>query len=286
MTITEFFEYKIIDLEHYNLTIFSLLIVGVVLVSTWIVIKIIKRWIHRPRKNISMDHGRKHSVFLIVKYFVWVIISLICLQIIGVKITMLLAGSAALLVGLGLGIQQIFNDLVSGVFLLFEGSVEVDDILEVDGMVCIVKKIKLRTSEVITRDDVVKIVPNHKFITETVTNWSKQKHLYARFRTVMGVSYNSDPKQIKQILLSVLENHPEIIIKKNVEPMVRFLEFADSSINFELVFFTENIFRVENVLSDIRYEAFEKFRENGIEIPFPQRDLHIKSGDFVKVPDV
>jgi len=286
MTVSSFLGHKIIHLENYSLTVFSALMATLVLLVTWISIRIIRHWLKGPRRINQLDHGRKESVFLIFKYFIWVISAIICLQIIGIQITMLLAGSAALLVGLGLGIQQIFNDLVSGMFLLFEGSVEVDDILEVDGMVCIVKKIKLRTSEVVTKDGVLKIVPNHKFITETVTNWSKQKHKYARFKTVMGVSYNSDPKQIKALLMEILENHPQILNNTETKPMVRFLEYGDSSINFELVFFTESIFRVENVMSDIRYSAFEAFRINDIEIPFPQRDLHIKGGDFVRVPEV
>jgi len=282
---TAFLNYKIIDLEYYHLTVFRLLLVGVILVLTYLCMRLLKRWAARMHKEKKIDKGRKQSIYQILKYFIWVISLIICLQLIGVQITVLIAGSAALLVGLGIGIQQIFNDLVSGMFLLFEGSVEVDDILEVDGMVCVVKKINLRTSEVITRDDVIKIVPNHKFITETVTNWSKQKQPEARFRTTIGVSYNSDPGKIKEILLSVLQNHPEIVAKNAYSPMVRFVDFADSSINFELVFHTENIFRVDNLLSDIRYETFELFKKNNIEIPYPQQDLHIKTSDLKLVKE-
>ena len=285
MAASEFLDKKIIDLESYEITVFNVVLLLIVLLVTWIGLKIIRKFIEKPFKNLPMDKGSKHSIFLIIKYVIWTISIIICLELIGVKVTLLLAGSAALLVGLGLGVQQIFNDLVSGMFLLFEGSVQVDDILEVDGMVCKVKVIQLRTSKVVTRDDVIKIVPNHKFITETVTNWSKQDQKFARFRTVMGVSYKSDPYEIQKMLTEIMVNHPNIISKGNVQPMVRFLDYADSSINFELVFHSESIFRIDNVLSDIRYQAFDAFRKNGVEIPFPQRDLHIKSSDVLLYPE-
>lgn len=280
MTATDFLNQKIINLETFELTVFNLLVACLVVIITWVGLKFLRRIIEKPGQAKN-DGGRKHSIFLIVKYVIWVISTVIILDLVGFKITILLAGSAALLVGVGLGIQQIFNDLASGVFLLFEGSVQVNDILEVDGMVCRVKQIKLRTSIVVTKDEVIKIVPNHKFISETVTNWSKQEHQYARFRTVIGVSYNSEPKQVQKLLLDIMNNHPKIIEKENCMPMVRFVDFADSSINFELVFWSENIFTIDNIISDIRYQAFDVFRTNNIEIPFPQRDLHLKSKDFI-----
>ena len=285
MSISEFLNQRLINIDNIELTVFSLLSVVFVLIFTWLLLKFLKRIIEKPGLSKS-DTGRKHSMYLILKYVVWVVSIVVILDIIGFKITILLAGSAALLVGLGLGIQQIFNDLASGIFLLFEGTVQVNDILEVDGMICRVKEIKLRTSVVVTKDEVVKIVPNHKFISETVTNWSRQEQQHARFRTVIGVSYKSDPKEIQKLLLEILQSHPDIIKKENCMPMVRFADFADSSINFELVFWSENIFRIDNVISDIRYQAFDVFRLNNIEIPFPQRDLHIKSGDmFLKSKD-
>lgn len=284
MTISEFLNTKLIDLENYQITVFNLIVLFLVLISTWVGLKIIRRVIEKPTKHLNLDKGSKHSIFLIIKYIIWTISIIICLEIIGVKVTLLLAGSAALLVGLGLGVQQIFNDLVSGLFLLFEGSVQVDDILEVDGMICKVKEIHLRTSKVITRDAVVKIVPNHRFISETVTNWSKQDEKYARFRTVIGVSYNSNPREIETLLLKIIKQHPKIKQSKEYNPMVRFVDFADSSINFELVFYSEEIFAIDNVLSDLRYDAFEAFRNHHIEIPFPQRDLHLKTSDITFYP--
>ena len=273
-------EHKIIDLENYQVTVFSISLAILLIAGTPLLLNILKRIIHRTGDKESLESGRKHSIFLIVKYLIWVVVIILALQVLGVQITLLLAGSAALLVGVGLGVQQIFNDLVSGVFLLFEGSVQVGDVIEIEGMVCRVKQIKLRTSFVETRDGIIKIVPNHWFISETVTNWSRQPDNHARFRMVVGVSYKSDPKQVEQLLITILKGHSKIMTDSAHAPMVRFLEYADSSINFELVFWTRDTFRVENIKSDILYKAFEKFREEGIEIPFPQRDLHLRSSDL------
>ncbi len=277
MPFSDFLDYKLLDLAKFDITVLDLVLIGLILLITSIFLKYSTAFITKPNKFRRLDKGRKKSMALIFKYFVWVVALSFCLQVIGIQLTWLMAGSAALLVGLGIGIQQIFNDLVSGVFLLFEGTVEVDDILEVDDMVCRVRSINLRTSKVVTQDDVVKIVPNHKFITETVTNWTKQETKHARFRTVIGVSYNSDPEEIRSILLEALQGHPEIYRSEKCEPFVRFMDFADSSINFELVFWSTSIFTIKNVMSDLRYTIFKTFRARNIEIPFPQRDLHIKT---------
>lgn len=280
MSFKEALHYKLIDLEHFQIDAFNLFLVFFILLSTWIGVRIIKRVFTGHKRNRRFSKGQGHSIYLICKYLFWVIAVMVCLQVLGVQITILLAGSAALLVGLGLGIQQIFNDLVSGVFLLFEGSVRVNDILEVDEMVCRVKEIRLRTSLVETRDSIIKIVPNHKFISDTVTNWSRQTTKNARFKVVMGVSYKSDPKHVREVLTNVMNKHPQILQKEPFEPFVRFIDYNDSSIDLELVFWSERMFQVDTIISDLRYTAFDRFREEGIEIPFPQRDLHIKSSDI------
>ncbi len=282
MSINDFLDFNIIDAKNYHISVFTIVVVFGIIIGTWFFLTLLKALIARSTKNLPFDGGRKHSIFLICKYITWVVSVLFCLQVLDIKITLLLAGSAALLVGLGLGIQQIFNDLVSGMFLLFEGSVQIGDILEIDGMVCRVKEIKLRTSLVETRDSIVKIVPNHKFINDTVTNWSRQTSNYARFRLIVGVSYKSDPEHVRKVLTDVMERNSDVLDIKDKEPKVRFSSFGDSSINFEMVFWSERLFRIENVLSDIRYEVFKRLREEGIEIPFPQRDIHLKSSNIGK----
>jgi len=279
MTFSEFLDFKLIALENYQITIWNVGLVVLILLGTYVSLKIIKRYIEQSWKKKVHDSGRRHSIYLIINYIMWVTSIVICMQTVGIKLTLLLAGSAALLVGLGLGIQQIFNDIVSGMFLLFEGSVQVGDVLEIGTLVCQVKEIKLRTSKVMTRDDIMVIVPNHKFINENVINWSHQ-HKVVRFQLPIGVSYKSDPEKVRKILLEVMADKTEIIKTRGKAATVRFLGFGDSSINFSMMFFSSETFRIESIFSDLHFEVFKRFREEGIEIPFPQRDLHLRSSDI------
>jgi len=283
MTLNEFLDYKLLDLENYQITVFRVGLVALILTVTYVGLKIIKRAIEKPKSSLPFDKGRRQSLYLIINYFIWVVCIAACLQAIGIKITILLAGSAALLVGLGLGIQQIFNDIVSGMFLLFEGSVQIGDVMEVDGIVCQVREIKLRTSKVKTRDDIIVIIPNHKFINENVINWSHQQKT-TRFSVDIGVSYKSDPEQVSEILIGVMKDHKSLIKTKEKAPVVRFTGFGDSSLNFIMLFYSSETFHIESVMSDLRFAVFKRFREEGVEIPFPQRDIHLRSSDVNMTP--
>lgn len=279
MTLNELLNFKILDLDIYQITVFNLMLVVLTLLITFFGLKILKRYLEGSNKKVAFDGGRRHSIYLIINYVAWIVCILVCLQLLGIKLTLLLAGSAALLVGLGIGIQQIFNDIVSGMFLLFEGTIQVGDIIEVDGMVCQVREIKLRTSKVRTRDDIMMIIPNHKFINENVTNWSHQ-YKTTRFQIDIGVSYKCDPDQIRDILMDIMLQNKDTIKSKEKGPNVRFIGFGDSSLNFMMLFFSSDAFRIESIMSDLRFEVFRRFKLEGIEIPFPQRDLHLKSSDI------
>ncbi|NJO91557.1 MAG: mechanosensitive ion channel [Chloroflexia bacterium] len=227
------------------------------------------------KKGIA-DVSRRTSIFQLTKYFIWVISLSIMFQAIGFSLSIFLAGSAALLVGIGLGLQQIFNDLISGLFILFEGTIKVGDIMEVDGIVGKVEKIQLRSTEFLSRDGMNIIVPNHKFITENVINWSFNNS-FKRFDIEVGVAYGTDLEKVKNVLIACAASHPEVInADQAMHPLVRLVAFGDSSINFQLLFWSKNIFRIENTRSDLRFAIDKAFKENSINIPFPQRDIHIK----------
>jgi small-conductance mechanosensitive channel len=192
----------------------------------------------------------------------------------GLDVTYFLAGSAALFVGIGLGVQDIFKDIVSGIFLLTEGTIRIDDILEIDGNVGKVTDIKLRTSDFLTRNGSTIVVPNHKFITEKVINWSHNL-TPTRFEVKVGVSYDNDEKKVKEILLRVAQQHPEVITsKKDKSPFVRITDFGDNGIMYSLFFWSSHMFMIEDTISDLRFDIREEFRNNEISIPFPQRVLH------------
>ncbi len=275
-TIQDFFELRLLSFSKYKLTLGDVLLITLIIVLCTFLLKLIGAILNRFVEAKRLDARNKNTIFILTKYIVWVIGTVWTLDIIGVEITILLAGSAALLVGLGLGLQQIFSDIVSGIFLLLEGSVKIGDIMEVDGLVGRVLKLNLRTSEIMTRNGIIIIVPNNKFITENVVNWSHNATT-TRFNVKVGVAYNSDAHLVKKILLECAVSHGAISSKKPYEPIVRLTDFGESSLDFELLFWSSEGFVIENIKSDLRFMILAKFRKNNIEIPFPQRDLNFRT---------
>jgi len=192
-----------------------------------------------------------------------------------VRITVLLAGSAALLVGIGLGLQQTFNDIVSGIILLSERTIKIGDILEIDDEIIKIEQIGLRTSKGMNRDEISVIIPNSLITTNKVINWSHQS-MMTRFRIRVGVAYGSDVNLIIKLLEESALEHPDISKQEHVE--ARLVDFGNSSLDFQILFFSKNIFRIEKVKSDIRKIIYRKFNENKITIPFPQMDVHFDPG--------
>lgn len=245
-----------------------------VLFGTYIGIKVWRRTILKPRIIMNkIDEKRRISIFLIVKYIGWVTSILIAIKVLGFNITPLLLGSGALLIGLGFGLQNIFRDFVSGLFLLFEGSLKIGDVIEVDGEVGRVKEINLRSSEMVTVDDVTLVIPNSKFVAERVVNWSMDNEL-VRFEVNVNVAYGSDIDLTFSCLEEAMRANKEIVDKP--APFVRFKNFGESALEFEMIFWSRSGFVIENVKSDLRRAAYKKLTDNGLAIPFPQRDVHIK----------
>jgi small-conductance mechanosensitive channel len=275
-TINGIIEFELFKIGKYSLTIGILLTVLFVIIFTKVVLWLVKKILFRNKKLRKFEDGNLHSLFQITKYVIWIFAIIIILDTIGLKLNVLLAGSAALLVGVGLGLQNTFNDFISGIILLFEGSIKVGDILEIDNDVVKIQKIGMRTSEAMNRDDIVTILPNSLITTNKVINWSHQSKK-TRFRINVGVAYGSDVDLVLEILQKSALEHPEIKDRSSIN--IRFINFGNSSLDFELLFFSRNIFRIENVKSEIRIIINRKFIENNITIPFPQIDLHLKSNN-------
>lgn len=271
--IQEFLEFELVHIGDYVISVFTIVRIVLIILISAILLWIIKKALMRKNIVQKFDTGTAYAIYQIVKYFVWVIAFGLILETIGIRVTVLVAGSAALLVGVGLGLQQTFNDVISGVILLSERSIKIDDILEIDGDIVKIQDIGLRTSKGLNRDQISIIIPNSLITTNKVINWSHQtKH--NRFRINIGVAYGSDVDLVSDVLKnSALEN---VNVDKRDGVEVQLLDFADSSLNFQLLFYSDEIFRIEKIKSDIRKVIVRKFNENGIVIPFPQRDLHIK----------
>lgn len=270
----KFLEHELINIGKYNIKVSTLVVIVLIILITIAILFVIKKALFRKHKHDATDIGNTYAIYQILKYTIWIIAIFIVLQNIGVKITVLLAGSAALLVGIGLGLQQTFNDIVSGIILLSERSIKVGDILEIDGDIVKIQQIGLRTSKGLNRDEISIIIPNSLITTNKVINWSHQS-MKTRFKINVGVAYGSDMDLVLKILEESALEHPDIFNKNLVE--VRLVEFGNSSLDFQVLFFTKNIFRIEMVKSDIRKIIHKKFLENKITIPFPQVDVHMKS---------
>ncbi|AFU69690.1 small mechanosensitive channel protein, MscS family [Psychroflexus torquis ATCC 700755] len=272
--IEKILEFEIISIGQYNLKIISLFVIFLIIVVTKIVLWLIKRSIFRKKKLAKFNEGNSYASFQLIKYVIWVIAAGFILETFGVKVTILIAGSAALLVGIGLGLQQTFNDIISGIILLSERSIKIEDILEIDGDVVKIQEIGLRSSKGLNTDDISIIIPNSLITTNKVINWSHQTKK-TRFRIDVGVSYASDVDLVLKILKESALEHSDIFEKDLVE--VRLVNFGNSSLDFQILFFSKNIFRINKVKSDIRRIITKKFIQNKVTIPFPQMDVYIKS---------
>lgn len=275
-SLDKFSEFVIFRIGDFAFTAGKVITVGITLLITILLVWLIKLLMIRKRSSYKFERGNINALFQIIKYVIWIISILLILETLGLKLNALLAGSAALLVGIGLGLQNTFINFIAGIILLFEGSIKVGDILEVDGQVVRILKIGLRTSKAINRDDIVIILPNSLMTSNKVINWSHQEKK-TRFRIKVGVAYGSDVDLVIKLLKESALEHPEITHRESI--LARFIDFGNSSLDFELLFFSDNVFRIENVKSDIRRIINRKFLENNITIPFPQVDLHFKSDE-------
>ncbi len=241
---------------------------------SFIIASFILKWIRVlfTRKMDINDKNKFISVFKFIKYITYIIVVFVVLSLAGVNVTPFLAASAALLVGLGLALQELFQDIIGGIFIIVDKSLLVGDIIEVNGKVGRIVEIKLRTTRALTRDDKIIIIPNHKFITETIFNYT-QNHKMTRESVSVGVAYGSDVRKVERLLLqSVLEQKG---VLKTPKPFALFENFGDSSLDFSVYFFINDSFADPKIKSEIRFRVDALFRENGVTIPFPQRDVHV-----------
>lgn len=236
----------------------------------------LKKWfVYKLLGRTSLDIGVRHAMGTIFRYVLMVIGFMIILQFLGVDLSGFTIIVSALGVGVGFGLQNITNNFVSGIIILFERPIKIGDRIEVGNVTGDVVKISMRSTTILTNDNIAIIVPNSEFISSTVINWSHTDR-NVRFNIPVGVSYKSDPETVKKILLEVAESNGGVL--KNPAPDVLLDEYGDSSINFNLRVWTSDYITQPFVLkSQLYYSAFKKFKENGIEIPFPQRDVHVKN---------
>jgi len=256
--------------HEVRIAVWTLLLV----ILSFVVARLFLKWIRvlLTRNMQEPDKLKFISFFKFVQYITYIIVGFAVLSASGINVTPFLAASAALLVGLGLALQELFQDVIGGVFIFIDKSLLVGDIVEVDGKVARVLEVTLRTTRAITRDDKIVVIPNHKFISEIIINYT-QNHKTTRESVKIGVAYGSDVKKVEALLLQSVSEQRGVL--KTPKSFVLFDDFGESALQFSVLFFISDSFSVPKIKSEIRFRIDQLFREHNISIPFPQRDIHI-----------
>lgn len=262
------FDKDLFSIGSATLNVSTVIGIVVILVCTWIALYLIKKGIYRIHK---LDKGKKYSINTLIKYMVWIISISLILNVLGYKLSALILGSAALLVGLGMGLRNIFSNFVSGLVLLIDNTIKVGDVIEVNQLVCEVREINLRTTLVMTREDKCILLPNSELTNHKLINWT-HIHQTARFDVSVHTEYGIDIIKIEEIMLAVAQTHDKV--HRFPAPFVRLNEYADRGLVFTLYFWSDNLFRIENTKSDLRKQIYIELTKAGIKIPYPNYNIH------------
>lgn len=269
-------EVPIFELGGSAFTLWTLIYVIVLITLLFYVAAKLKVVTERALTRSSLDLGARQAVAAIARYVLLFLGLLIILQTAGINLTTLNVLAGAVGIGVGFGLQNVVSNFLSGLIIMFERPIKIGDRIVVDNVEGDVVEIGARSTKVLTNDNITIIVPNSKFITENVVNW-KYNDASVRFRIPVGVAYGTDVREVEKILLEVAKSQEDVL--EDPPPAVRFIEFGESSLNLELrAWTTSAVGRKGRFVSTLNFAIYDKFREHGIEIPFPQRDLHIRSG--------
>jgi potassium-dependent mechanosensitive channel len=255
----------------------SIVVFFVILTLAWAFSLALQRGLGRVLRQRAVEEGTQYALKRLLHYTVVALGVMLALQNLGISIAALAGLGAILAIGIGFGLQNIAQNFVSGLILLLERPVKKGDFVEVAGTRGTVRSIHARATVITTLDNVDILVPNGEFITESVVNQTYRDR-QLRIRIAVGVAYGSDTDLVRRTLLRVAQEYPAVVRK--ADTMVLFEDFGDSSLDFTLTAWIDNPQAQRRIASDLRFAIDRAFREEGIEIPFPQRDLHLRSGRF------
>ena len=281
-TLTHWFNVPLIEIGTTPLTIWTIVSLIILFVLLLWLTNMFKNWVVVTLlANSRIDIGVRQAVGSIVRIGVIAIGFVVILQTVGIDLSTVTVLAGALGIGVGFGLQTITNNFVSGLILLFERPIKIGDRIEVGQVSGDVVDISARATTVITNDNIAIIIPNSEFISSKVTNWSYTTR-DVRFNFPIRVSHREDPEIVRTLLLSVASDHPGVL--KERKPDVLFQEFGESALHLILRVWTRDYTTRPGVLrSELNYAVCKKFREHGIEIPYPQHDIHIKDGGLTVV---
>jgi small-conductance mechanosensitive channel len=274
----EILDYQLFRIGQTQITLASLFATLAILAATWLAARVFRKLVaERLLGRTNVDPGVRYAIGRFVSYLVWVLGLIIALEPLGVNATTLAVFGGAIGVGIGFGLQDISKNFIAGLILLIERPIKVGDRIEVGKVIGDVVEIRARATLVRTNDDIYLIVPNAEFITATVTNWSYHTPRVC-FHFPVGVAYGSDPRAVERALLDAASKNEQVL--KEPAPYVLFLAFGESSLDFELGCWTSVMLHRRGALrSQINFAVHEILKERGIELPFPQRDIHIRSAE-------
>jgi small-conductance mechanosensitive channel len=270
-------EVPLFEAGGMQITLWTVLYVLVLIWALFYVSGMLRNLIvRRLLVRTSLDRGAREAASTITRYVVLLIGLLIIVQTAGINLTTLNVLAGAIGIGVGFGLQNVVNNFFSGLIVMFERPIKIGDRIVVDDIDGDVVEIGARSTKILTNDNIAIIVPNSKFITENVVNW-KYSDDTVRFRIPVSVAYGSDARKVEKILLEVAENNEDVL--ENPPPAVRLLSFGDNGLEFELRAWTATqTHRKGRLVSALNFAIYDRFNEEGIEFPFPQRDLHVRGG--------
>ena len=270
-TMKEILEYQIYQFGQYSLQVHNIIDVIVVVLLARFILFLTSKAIHKSNR---LDTGAQYSIRQLVKYTLIVAGILLSITLLGFNLSALFVGSAALLVGIGFGLQHLFNDFISGIIILFDNTIKVNDVVEVDGIVCRVQEIKLRTTTVMTREDKCIILPNSLITGGKVVNWTYSQKT-SRFEVVLNIDYTADVTAVMALLKSTALEHKAV--SRSPEPSIRITRLGESFIEITIMFWCSEVFRVENIKSEIRVAIYKTMVEHKITFPHPRQIIHMIS---------
>jgi small-conductance mechanosensitive channel len=270
--------YQLFRIGQTQVTVASLLATLAILAATWLVARVLRKLISEKLfGRTHVDPGVRYALGRVASYVVWVLGLIVALQPLGINATTLAVFGGAIGVGIGFGLQDIAKNFVAGLILLIERPIKVGDRIEVGQISGDVVEIHARATLVRTNDDIYLIVPNSRFITDTVTNWSYRTPR-VRFHFPVSVAYGSDPRAVEKALLEAAAKIAHVL--KEPAPNILFTAFGESSLDFELACWTAVMLHRRSALrSEMNFAIHETLAARGIEFPFPQRDIHIRSAE-------
>lgn len=277
--VKEILHYTFFSIGSANITLLTVIsLVVLTFLLFYLSNKLRSLFISKVLGRTSLSKPAQIAVGTITRYLILVFGFLIILQLVGINLTALSVLAGAVGIGLGFGLQNITSNFISGLIILIERPIKIGDRVVIDDVDGQVVEIGARSTVVRTNDDIAIIVPNSNFISKEVTNWSFDSNA-VRFRVPVGVAYDTDLNLARKVLTEIGVNNPDV--ENEPPPSVRLVNFGDSSINLELRVWSKSKLQRKGLLvSDLNFAIWEKFAENNIEMPFPQRDINIKGGQL------